>query len=241
MKAIWIIAKRELRVFFDSLIAYILIFLLFAAAGLFTWHMGGDVFLSKEASMKPFFDIAFILMLFFIPALTMRMLAEESKAGTIELLLTKAITDWQVILGKYLSVILLVIIALLLSLPYYFAIAWLGPIDHGSVWIGYIGLILVASAFAGIGIFASSITNNQIVAFLLALLICVIFFPILNFIGSTLSGTIGSIVNYLGVQEHFASLSRGVLDSRDIFYFLSITALGLIAAEAVLSKRKIAK
>lgn len=241
MKAIWIIAKRELGVFFDSLIAYILIVSLFVVAGIFTWHYGADVFLSGQASMRPFFDIAFILMLFFIPALTMKMLAEESRSGTIELLLTKAVSDWQVIIGKYLSVILLVLIALLLSLPYYFAVAWLGPVDHGSVWIGYIGILLLASAYAGIGLFASSITNNQIVAFLLALFLCVMFFLLFNLIGSNFSGILGKMFSYLGVQNHFSSLAKGVLDSRDIFYFLSITLLGLIGAEAVLSKRKIAK
>src|SRR5213079_992445 len=105
---------------------------------------------------------------FFIPAITMRTFAEENKSGTIELLLTKAITDWQVIIGKFLACLVLILIALLLTLPYYFTVWKLGPIDHGSVWTGYLGLILMASTYISIGIYTSSITNNQIVAFLLA-------------------------------------------------------------------------
>jgi len=240
MKQIWTIAIREFRAFFDSLIAYFLIIIFLGLTGVFTWLpvFNSDVFFSQQASMQPFFAISYWAMFFFIPALSMRMLAEENKTGTLELLLTKDVTDWQVVLGKFLAVMLLVIVALLFSLPFYFTIAWLGPIDHGAVICGYLGIILMSAAYAGIGIFASSITSNQIVAFLLALLIGLLFLMIFGGLATSVGGTLGKVFNYMSISTHYESMSRGVLDTRDIFYFLSIAGLGLLMAETVLSKRK---
>ena len=161
----------------------------------------------------------------------MKLIAEEKKTGTLEILLTKPVTDWQIIWGKFLATLLLIIIALALTLPYYITIWNIGPIDHGAVWTGYLGLILMSSAYISIGIFTSSITNNQIVAFLLALCIGIFFHSI--------SGVPGSIFNYLSLSTHYESISRGVVDSKDIIYFLSIIFLGLIGSEAVLAKRNI--
>ena len=171
MNKIWIIAVRELRTFFDSLTAYVLIIAFLGLSGFFTWLFGSDIFLIGQATLQPFFSVAYWTLFFFTPALTMRMLAEENKTGTIELLLTKAVTDWQVILGKFLACLMLISIALALTLPYYLSVWSLGPIDHGSVWCGYLGLILMSTAYISIGLFTSSITNNQIVAFLLSLFI----------------------------------------------------------------------
>ncbi len=237
MKQIWTIAIREFRAFFDSLIAYILIMVFLGLSGFFTWLYGADVFYTGQASMQPFFAIAYWTMFFFIPALTMKMLAEENNTGTIELLLTKDVSDMQVILGKFLSVMLLVLIALVFSLPYYFTIAWLGPIDHGAVWCGYLGILLMSAAYAGIGLFTSSITKNQIVAFLLALLIGMFFLIIFGTLAGNMTGVLGKIFAYLDVSGHYQSISRGVIDSRDILYFLSISALGIFMAQAVLAKR----
>ena len=133
MKNIWIIAKREFQTFLDSLVAYILLCVFLGLSGFFTWLFGTDVFFIKQATMQPFFQIAYWTLFFFIPALTMRMIAEERKSGTLEVLLTRAISDWQVVFGKFLSCLLLIGVALLFTLPYYFTIAWLGPIDHGAV------------------------------------------------------------------------------------------------------------
>ncbi|HBL77201.1 MAG: ABC transporter permease [Bacteroidetes bacterium GWF2_42_66] len=239
MKQIGIITKRELQAIFDSLMAYITIIVFLGLSGFFTWLYGGDVFFVGQASMQSFFGIAYWTFFFFIPALTMKLIAEEKKTGTLEILLTKPVTDWQIIWGKFLATLLLIIIALALTLPYYITIWNIGPIDHGAVWTGYLGLILMSSAYISIGIFTSSITNNQIVAFLLALCIGIFFHIIFGILAASISGVPGSIFNYLSLSTHYESISRGVVDSKDIIYFLSIIFLGLIGSEAVLAKRNI--
>jgi ABC-2 type transport system permease protein len=170
----------------------------------------------------------------------MRTFAEENKSGTIELLLTKAVTDWQVIFGKFLACLLLIVIALALTLPYYLSVWKLGPVDHGSVWSGYFGLILMSATYISIGLFASSVTSNQIVAFLLALFTGIFFHVIFDVLANTMTGTAGSIFSYLSVSSHYESISRGVIDSKDLVYFLSVIFLGLILSEASLAKRNLA-
>ena len=239
MKKIWIIALRELKTFFDSLTAYVLIIAFLGLSGFFTWLFGSDIFLMGQATLQPFFSVAYWTLFFFTPALTMRTLAEEMKTGTIELLLTKAVTDWQVILGKFLACLMLIGIALALTLPYYISVWSLGPIDHGSVWCGYLGLLLMCMTYISIGLFTSSITNNQIVAFLLSLFIGGFFLIIFNVMSSNFTGLIGEILNYLSLSTHFDSISRGVIDSRDVVFFLSVSFFGLVLAELSLSKRNI--
>ncbi len=241
MKNIWIIAKRELQSFFDSLVAYILLILFLGFSGFFVWLSGSfDIFYINQATLQPFFNpVAYWSLFFFIPAITMRMIAEEKRAGTLEIMLTRAVSDWEFIVGKYLACLLLILIALALTLPYYFVVAWLGPVDHGAVWCGYLGLVLLSSAYIGIGIFASSISNNQIVAFLLALTIGVFFQILFDVLSSTFPGTLGEIFNYLSFNTHFQSISRGVIDLRDIVFFLTITLLGLMLAEMQLVKRNV--
>lgn len=239
MTKIWIIAKRELQSFFDSLTAYIMLVAFLGFSGFFTWLYGADIFLRNQADLQVFFSIAYWTLFFFIPAITMRLLAEENKSGTIELLLTKAVTDWQVVFGKFLSCLVLIVIALALTLPYYFTVWKLGPVDHGSVWSGYLGLILMASTYISIGLYTSSITNNQIVAFLLALLIGIFFHIIFDVLAQSFSGITGEVFSYLSVSSHYESISRGVIDSKDIVYFLSIIFLGLTLSEISLSKRNL--
>jgi ABC-2 type transport system permease protein len=239
MTKIWTIAAKELKTFFDSLTAYILIVVFLGLSGFFTWLFGSDIFFVGQATLQPFFSVAYWTLFFFTPALTMRMIAEENKTGTIELLLTKAVSDWEVIVGKFLAVLLLILIALALTLPYYISVWAMGPVDHGAVWCGYLGLVLMSMAYISIGLFASSISSNQIVAFLLALLIGVFFLIIFQVLAGDFTGTIGEILDYLTINNHFESISRGVVDSRDIIYFLSITFLGLVLAETALSKRNI--
>ena len=239
MNSIWTIAKREFRTFFDSLAAYILLVVFLGLSGFFTWLFGSDIFFVGQATLMPFFSVAYWTLFFFIPALTMKMLAEEKRSGTLELLLTKPISDWQVVVGKFLSVLMLIVVALLLTIPYYISVSFLGPIDHGSVWSGYLGMILMSMAYTSIGLFASSITNNQIVAFLLALFIGVFFLIIFDVLASSFTGTIGYLFNYLSLSTHYESISRGVVDSKDFIYFLSITFIGLLLADSVLSKRNI--
>ncbi|PID59874.1 MAG: ABC transporter permease [Ignavibacteriae bacterium] len=239
MKPVWIIAKREFKTFFDSLAAYILMIVFLGLSGFFTWLFGSDIFFINQATLQPFFSVAYWTLFFFIPALTMKMIAEENRSGTLELLLTKPITDWQVIAGKFLSVLMLIVVALLLTLPYYITISFLGPIDHGAVWSGYLGMILMSMAFISIGLFTSSITNNQIVAFILALFIGVFFLIIFDVLANSFTGSIAYFFNYLSLSTHYESIARGVIDSKDLIYFLSITVLSLFATDAVLSKRNI--
>lgn len=237
MDKIWIITRRELASFFDSLIAYVLIVIFLGLSGFFTWLFGNNVFMIGQASLQIFFEIAFWTLFFFIPALTMKMLAEETRSGTIELLSTKAISDWQIVTGKFLACLLLVGIALICTIPYYITVSKLGSVDHGAIIGGYIALLLLSAGYVSIGIFSSSLTNNQIVAFLVALLIGIFFQLLFDIMGYSLRGTVGSAFNYLSMRTHFDSLSRGVIDSRDLIYFGSVIFLGLSFSQAILSKR----
>ncbi|MHC1707253.1 MAG: ABC transporter permease subunit [Bacteroidales bacterium] len=235
MNKIIVLCKKELRQFFDSLMAYILLLGFLGFSGFFTWLYGGDIFLVGQASLQTFFAIAFWTLFFFIPALTMRLIAEEKKSGTMETLLTKPVSHWQVILGKYLATLTLVIIALALTLPYYFSVASMGKIDHGAVITGYLGLILMSSVYISIGIYASSISSNQIVGFLLALIIGIFFHIIFDILSAGIGGIAGNVLYYLSMNGHFDSISRGVIDSKDIIYFLALTYLGLLLTHRKLS------
>lgn len=237
MHPTWVIAKRELAGYFDSLVAYILLIVFLGLTGLFTWLIGADVFLRKQADLQVFFEVAQLTLLLFIPAITMRQFAEEKRTGTIELLLTKNVTNRQVVLGKFFSCLLMVCIALLFTLPYYITVATLGNLDHGATLCGYLGLVLMSAAYISVGLFASSITNNQIVAFLLALFICLAFYFLFDAIGSGMTGWFGSFFKMLSMANHFDSISRGVIDSKDLVYFATIILLGLFMAEWNIGKR----
>jgi ABC-2 type transport system permease protein len=237
MNTIWIITKRELQSFFDSLIAYILLVLFLGISGFFTWLFGSDIFLIGQASLRAFFSIAYWTLFFFIPALTMRLLAEEKRSGTIELLLTKSVTDRQIIMGKFLSTLLLIAIALIFTLPYVITVASIGNMDTGGVICGYIGLLLMSGVYISIGLFTSSITQNQIVAFLLALFTGLLFHLIFDLLAGSTTGITGQLFNMLSMRVHFESISRGVVDSSDLIYYLSLIFLGLFFSEVSLAKR----
>jgi ABC-2 type transport system permease protein len=237
MNSILIITKRELNSFFDSLMAYIMIIVFLGFSGFFTWIQGADIFYVNQASLQSFFSIAYWTLFFFIPALTMRLIAEEKKTGTIEMILTKPVSERQIVAGKFLATLLLILICLALTIPYYITVANIGKVDHGAIFFGYLGLILMSSAYISIGIFTSSLTNNQIIAFLVALSIGIFFHIIFDVLSNGLPGFAGKISHYLSMSTHFESISRGVFDSKDIIYFLSIITLGLIGSEAVLTKR----
>jgi ABC-2 type transport system permease protein len=237
MHAIWVIARRELVSFFDSLTAYILLVLFLGFSGFFTWIFGSDIFMVGQASLQSFFGISFWTLFFFIPALTMRLLAEEKKTGTIELLLTKAVTDRQVVMGKFLGTLLLVAIALLFTFPYSITLANIGNIDAGQIASGYLGLFLMSAAYVSLGLYASSITSNQIVAFLLTLFIGIFFHLLLDLLAGSLTGFAGQLLQTLSLSSHYESISRGVLDTRDLVYFLSFIFIGLFLSEIQLTKR----
>lgn len=237
MQKIWILARKELASYFDSLIAYIMIILFLGLSGFFTWLFGSSIFLIDQASLQVFFGISYWTLFFFIPAITMRTLAEENRSGTIELLSTKAVSDWDIIMGKFLSNFLLVAIALACTLPYYATVAMLGNIDHGATIGGYFGLLLMSAMYISIGIFGSSLTNNQIVAFLVALLIGLFFHILFDIMATSFTGAVGGIFDYLSARTHYESLSRGVFDTRDLLYYFTIIFLGLVLSETMLSKR----
>ena len=237
MRSIWVITKRELTSYFDSLIAYVMIIIFLGLSGFFTWLFGSNVFLIGQADLQVFFGISYWTLFFFIPAITMRSLAEETKSGTIELLSTKAVSDWQIVVGKFLACLLLLAIALACTLPYYITVSKLGDVDHGAIIGGYFGLILMSAMYISIGIFSSSLTNNQIVAFLLALFIGIFFHILFQLMASGSTGVIGGILDYLSVRTHYESLSRGVLDTRDLIYFGSFILAGLVLSQTMLSKR----
>jgi ABC-2 type transport system permease protein len=241
MKQIWIITSREMKSFFDSLMAYILIVLFLIFNGLLTWISPGNILESGQADLRQFFGIAFWTLFIFIPAVTMKMVAEEKKSGTIELLLTKPVSDWQFLSGKFWASLLLIAVTLGLTLVYYISVASIGPVDHGEVWTGYLGLLLMSSAYISIGIMCSTITNNQIEAFLMSLFIGIFFHWIFGAVASQMSGVVAEVLNYMSITTHFGSITRGVIDSKDVIFFLSIVFTGLFISEAVLAKRNYGK
>ena len=224
------------------MVAYITIGVFLLVLGLFLWVFPDSSILEYGYSgLDSLFSTAPYLFMFLVPAVTMRSLAEERKEGTFELLATRPLTDWQIITGKYLACLLIVLFALLPTLIYYYSVYSLGNpqgnIDTGAVIGSYIGLFLLGGSFTAIGIFASSITNNQIIAFTVAVFLC--FFAFSGF--DSLSGLL-SLQNYglqdFGINEHYQSISRGVLDTRDLLYFLSFIAIFIAITKTILGGRK---
>jgi ABC-2 type transport system permease protein len=209
------------------------------------WIFPGDMNVLDMgfANLDTLFVISPWVFMFLIPAITMRSFAEEKRAGTMELLLTKPITDLQIILAKYFAGLALVFIAILPTLVYYFVISGLGNppgnIDSGGTWGSYIGLMLLASGYVAIGIFASSITTNQIVSFLLAAIMCFFVFTGFQALGSfELFGEFDRFIIRLGMQEHYSALSLGLIDSRDVVYFLALVIIFTLLTRIVLQSRK---
>ncbi len=239
MHAVWTICKREVNAFFDSLTAYVLLVIFLGISGTFTWLFGqGDIFFVGEASLDVFFQVSFWTLFFFIPAVTMGMIAEERRSGTLELLATKPVDDLEIVAGKWLAAWSLVAIALAFTLPYYVTVAQLGPIDHGATVSGYLGLLFVGAVYVSIGLFASSLTSNQVIAFLLSLFVAAFLHLLFGQMASILPGPVANVVEFLDLQGHFRTMSRGVLDAASVLYVSSLTALGLLAATVSLKSRR---
>jgi ABC-2 type transport system permease protein len=239
MQNILIIIRRELASFFDSLIASVIIVVFLGLTGFFTWLFGNSVFFMGQADLSVFFSIAYWSLFFFIPAITMRTLAEEIRSGTFEMLRTKAVSDFQIVAGKFGACLALVCIALVCTLPYYITISYLGGPDHAAIVGGYAALLCASAMYVSIGILASSITSNQIVAYLLALFISTFFHMLFDILSDELRGIAGSVFDFLSTRSHFDSLSRGVVDSRDVIYFVSMTFFGLLMAKAMIARRNL--
>lgn len=226
------IILREIKSFFGSPIGYLVIALFLITNGLFLWVFEGDynILNTGFADMTPFFTLAPWILIFLIPAVTMRSFSDEKRQGTLELLLTKPLSLTQIVNGKFLGTLFLIVLALLPTLIYVKVIYDLGMpegnIDMGSTIGSYFGLLFLISPYAAIGIFTSSISDNQIVSFILAVFLC--FFFYFGFEGLTaLLPSFSTILSGFGMSEHFKSMGRGVIDTRDILYFVSITVLFL--------------
>lgn len=237
--------KKEIRSFLSSLIGYLAVCVFLLLTGLFLWILpsGSNILNNGYAGLEPLFALAPWVFLFLIPAITMRSFADEKKTGTIEFLLTKPLTDLQIILAKYFAGVTLVLFSLVPTLIYYYSVYELGNpagnIDSGGTWGSYIGLFFLASAFAAIGIFSSSLSGNQIIAFILAVLLC--FFCYIGFEYISMLGIPGKATHLIlsfGISDHYSSMSRGVIDTRDIVYFLSVIGIFIFLTKTVLESRK---
>ncbi len=235
---------KEINSFLNSLIAYIVIGVFLTAIGLLMWVFPETNVLDYGfADMDTLFSFGPYVFLFLIPAITMRLFAEEKKTGTLELLFTRPLSDWQIILGKYFAGFLLVVFSLVPTVIYYFSIYKLGQpegnIDTAGVIGSYIGLFLLGGVFTAIGIFSSSITENQIVAFILAVFLCFFFYTGFSSLANIdVWGNASIYLDQLGISYHYTSLSRGLIDIRDVVYFISVIAFMLLLTNLKLGSRK---
>jgi len=237
--------KKEISSFLNSLIGYIVIGVFLIATGLVMWVLPFDSNILENgfANLDPLFNLAPIIFLFLIPAITMRSFADEKKAGTIELLLTRPLSDLQIVLAKFFAGFVLVVCALLPTLIYYYSVYVLGSIpgniDSGGTWGSYIGLLLLGGAYVSIGVFTSSLTDNQILSFIFSISLCLFMcygFEALS--AFELFGKVDDFIIRLGMNDHYRSLSRGVVDTRDVVYFLSIMSLFILFTRTSLESRK---
>lgn len=230
-----LICKKETEAYFGSPAAYIflIVFLLFSG-----WFFASPLFLANTADLRTLFNMVPILFLFFVPVITMGLLARERSAGTIELLTTFPLTEQQIIMGKFWAALKLIAVGLAFTLIHLFTIMILGTnVDYGSIFCGYIGLIMVGAVYASIGIFASALSHNQIVAFIIAFAVIFVLYMLqysLFFIPAAFAG----FFQYISIGYHYSNMSRGVIDTRNVIYFLSLIIIFLKLAISVLESRK---
>lgn len=237
--------RKEMRTFFSSLTGYFILSIFLIATGLFVWVFpsNSNPLDTGYANLDVLFEIAPWIYLFLVPAVCMRLFAEERKQGTIELLLTRPISDMGIVMAKYLAGLLVLAFTLLFCLVYYYSIYYLGSpvgnVDSGAFWGSFIGLFLLAAVYVSIGVFASSLTDNQVVAFLLALLFCFFFYIGFDYLGDLKRlESIQTFIISMGIKEHYRSISRGIIDSRDLLYFFGIVFSFLTMTRTVLQSRK---
>ena len=237
--------KKEINGFFSNALGYLVIVVFLALNGIFLWlYPGGfNLLNSGYSNIDGLFLISPWMFMLLIPAITMRMFADEKKAGTIELLLTRPFTDFQIVLAKYLSAVILVVFSILPTLVYFYSIYQLGNptgnIDTGATIGSYIGLLFLGAGYAAIGLFSSSITDNPVVSFIVSILICfLLYFGFDQLAGLEFVGGNDLFILKLGMNEHYASMSRGVIALDDAVYFLTIITLFLTATRMVLQSRK---
>lgn len=225
---------KELRSFFNSPVAYIIIVVYLTILG---WFFVSNLFLNNMSTLRTVFEMTPFLLLFFAPAMTMRSISEEKKSGTLELLFTKPIKEYEIVAGKFLAAWALYFFTLMPTLLYYITITSIGDLDTGAVIGGYLGLMLVGAVFLAISIFGSSLTENQVVAFIVSLFIVFGLF-MLDKVLFYLPTTIAMVLEYISIDYHFSNIARGVIDTRDLLYYLSMIGFSLYLATVVLQKRR---
>lgn len=239
----WSVCKKELRQFFSSLTGYIAILVFLLVNGLMLFVFQDNIFDYGYATLDRFFELAPWVLLLLIPAITMRSFADEFRTGTFEILQTRPLSSWQITLGKYTGSLLVVLIALLPTLIYYVSVQTLAAdgsgMDTGATMAAYLGLFFLAAVFTAIGVCASSFTSNAVVAFIVALAACALFYYGFSAIAGLAGAAAGLdyYIEMLGIDFHYRSISRGVLDSRDLVYFLSVLAFFLFLTHQNLQKR----
>ncbi|MEJ6589502.1 MAG: ABC transporter permease subunit [Crocinitomicaceae bacterium] len=236
---------RELSSFLSSTIGYVFVLIYLIASWLFHWILAYNTNLleGSEADLIPFFNLSPVIFLVLIPAITMKSFAEERRTGTIELLFTRPISDFGILMAKYLAGVTLLLIALLPTISYYITMFYLGKpigiIDGGATLTSYIGLLLLGSTFVAIGVFASALTSSQIIAFIVSMFLCWFLFDGLNLLGDFGQlGALDYVIKYLSLAFHYDSIKKGVLVSEDILFFLSVIFLFLFAAHAAIKTLK---
>ncbi|MBV9543711.1 MAG: ABC transporter permease subunit [Chloroflexi bacterium] len=234
MRNVWAVATRELRSYFLSPLAYVVIALFLALSGyLFALILSS----SRTATLNGLISNVSVLYLFIVPAVSMRLLAEEQRSGTIELLLTNPVQEWEIVVGKFLASIMLILVMLGLTLLFPLFLFIFGQPDSGPIITGYIGVLLQAAAFLAVGLWASSLTQNQIVSALVAFALLLILWLSDN-LGQFLGGTIGTIVSYTSVINHFQSFPQGVIQTNDVIYYLTVISAGLVLSTLSLQTRR---
>jgi ABC-2 type transport system permease protein len=242
MNAMLAVLRRELSGYFATPVAYVFIVVFLFTAGIFTFYLG-QFFERGQADLKAFFLFHPWLYLFFLPALAMRLWAEERKSGTVELLLTLPIPLWAAVLGKFLAAWAFAAIALALTFPLWLTVNWLGSPDNGVIFAGYVGSLLMAGAYLAIGSCLSAVTKNQVIAFVLSVLVCFIFTVagapmVLNFFQGWAPRLIVDTIASFSFLSHFNAITEGVIDLRDLVFFLSLTAVWLYANAVVVDFKK---
>ncbi|HEY2903856.1 MAG TPA: ABC transporter permease subunit [Polyangia bacterium] len=229
-----VISKREIRTYFNSPVAYIVVTVFTIITGYLFFT---QLFIEKQAEMRGLFGVMPLLFMFLVPAITMRLLAEEKGSGTLELLITLPVRDWEIVVGKFLAAVALVCTALALTLVFALTVKTMGPLDKGPTIGGYVGLVLMGGAYAAIGLMASSYTRNQIVAFIVSFAICFALY-LLGRISQFVPEMLQPLFSFLSIDTHFENISRGVIDSRDVIYYLSVMVVCLLLATVSLESRK---
>jgi ABC-2 type transport system permease protein len=235
LKNIGFVLKRELGAYFNSVVAYIVVILFLIITGALFWL---NYFQQINLlSLRGFFSQAPLFLAFFAPAVTMGLFAEEKRMGTLELLMTMPLSDFEIVMGKFLAALSLLGVVFTMTLAYPITLSMLGDLDWGAVASGYIGLLLLGGTYAAIGLMASSWTRDQVVAILTAFSICFFLYLIDQLVGQP-TGTMARVVDYLSTNSHFSNMARGVVDIRDVFYYLSVTGVALLVAQVSIASRR---